>query len=93
MIILVQHTVRDFDAWKPVFDEHATVRKQHGATGHALYRSMDDPNDVLVANFFPSRGQAEAFASDPTLREMMQRGGVTGEPRITWADEVETVKY
>jgi hypothetical protein len=38
MIIMVQHTVRDYDAWKRVFDEHEAVRKEHGATGHQLYR-------------------------------------------------------
>ena len=93
MIIIVQHTVRDFDAWKSVFDEHEAVRKEHGATGHELYRGADDPNEVTAVNHFPSREQAEAFASDPSLKEAMERGGVTSEPRITWAEESETSDY
>ena len=93
MIVLVQHKVRDFDAWKPVFAEHGDIRRRHGATGHVLYRGLDDPNEVTIVNFFPSREQAQAFLADPSLKEAMDRGGVISEPRLTWADEVETVDY
>jgi heme-degrading monooxygenase HmoA len=93
MDIIVQHTVRDYDTWKVVFDEHQAVRTRHGATGHVLYRGADDPNEVTVVNHFPSRPQAEAFASDPSLKDAMERGGVISEPRITWAEEAEARDY
>ena len=93
MIIIVQHTVRDFEAWKQVFDEHEAVRRRHGATGHQLYRSADDPNEVTVVNQFPTREQAEAFATDPSLKVAMERGGVISEPRVTWASRREDVDY
>jgi quinol monooxygenase YgiN len=91
--IIVQHTVRDYDAWKLVFDEHETVRRRHGATGHQLYQNLDNPNEVTIVNEFPSRGQADAFAADPSLREAMQRGGVIGEPRVTFVGDAEVVDY
>jgi heme-degrading monooxygenase HmoA len=93
MVLIVQHKVRDFDTWKPLFEEHGDIRKRHGATGHALYRGLDDPNEITIVNHFPSREQAEAFASDPSLREAMEQGGVISEPRITWAQEPESVDY
>ncbi len=93
MILIVQHKVRDYDTWKPVFDEHGDIRRRHGATGHELYRSVDDPNEVTIVNHFPSKEQAEAFAVDPSLKEAMERGGVIGEPRVTRARETETVGY
>jgi heme-degrading monooxygenase HmoA len=93
MIVIVQHKVRDYDAWKSVFDEHGDVRRRHGATGHELYRSLQDPNEVTVVNHFPSKEQAEAFAADPSLKEAMERGGVISEPRLTWAREAEAVDY
>ena len=93
MIVMVQHKVRDYDAWKSVFDEHRAVRTRHGATGHELYRGLEDPNEVTVINQFPSREQAEAFAADPSLKEAMERGGVISEPRLTWAQETEAVDY
>ena len=93
MILIVQHQVRDYDAWKLVFDEHQAVRTRHGATGHELYRSLGDPNAVTTVSHFPSREQAEAFASDPALKEAMDLAGVSSEPRFTWAEETEAVDY
>jgi heme-degrading monooxygenase HmoA len=93
MIIMVQHTVRDYDAWKVVFDEHRAVRAQHGATGHEVYRGLEDPNEVTVVNHFPSKEQAEKFAADPSLKQAMERGGVISEPRITWAREADGADY
>jgi len=93
MIIIVQHTVRDYDAWKAVFDEHEASRRRFGATGHELYRGLEDLNEVTVVNHFPSKEQAEAFAADPSLKEAMERGGVISEPRITWAQEAGTADY
>lgn len=93
MILIVQHQVRDYDAWKLVFDEHQAVRTRHGATGHELYRSLDDSNDITTVSHFPSREQAEAFASDPALKEAMDLAGVSSEPRFTWSEETEAVDY
>ena len=93
MILMVQQKVRDFDTWKPVFDENADVRRGHGATGHEIYRGVDNPNEITVVNHFPSKTQAQAFAADPSLKEAMERGGVVSEPRVTWAEETETVRY
>src|SRR5439155_16045997 len=39
--VIVQHHVQDYERWKPVFDEHGAVRRQHGATGHRIHRSLD----------------------------------------------------
>jgi hypothetical protein len=91
--IIVQHTVRDYDAWKPVFDDHEVVRRRHGSTGHELYRGLDNPNELTIVNHFPTREQADAFATDPSLPEAMERGGVTGQPRVTYVGEAEAVDY
>ena len=40
---IVQHHVVDYDRWYPVFTEHEAVRRQHGATGHSIYRAVADP--------------------------------------------------
>jgi len=93
MILIVQHTVRDYDAWKPVFDEHESVRAKYGCLGHTIYRDADKPNDVTVLFRYESRERADEFMRDPSLREVMERGGVISEPRATWLEEDETSTY
>jgi heme-degrading monooxygenase HmoA len=76
-----------------VFDEDESRRREHGAQRHWVYRTVEDPNDVVVAVEFPSVDAARAFVQDPGLRDAMGRGGVQGEPHVHLRDEVEAVEY
>ncbi len=91
MILVIQHKVRDFDAWKPVFDEQEPVRQTYGCTGHFVFRDSDLPTDLTVLLQFPSRQAAEAFLAGPSMEQAMQRGGVESAPRLTWVKETEAV--
>lgn len=93
MDIIVQHTVRDYDAWKPVFDEHQPTREKYGCTGHTIYRDPDKPNEVTLFMSFESRERAEEFFKDPSLRDAMERGGVSAEPRTAWLEETDSRRY
>jgi hypothetical protein len=92
-VLVVQHKVRDFDAWKLVFDEDESRRREHGAQRHWVYRTVEDPDDVVVAVEFPSVDAARSFVEDPGLREAMGRAGVQGEPHVHVRDEVEAIEY
>lgn len=91
--VIVRHRVKDYDAWKPVFDEHGAVRRKHGALGHQIYRVSDDPNALVIVNLFRDAAGAQAFAADPSLPEAMQRGGVDGPPDIAFCERIEVVDY
>ena len=93
MILIVQHTVRDYDAWKAVFDEHESVRVKYGGLGHTIYRDADKPNDLTLFMKYESRERADEFMRDPSLAEAMQRGGVISELRATRLDEAEVASY
>ena len=93
MILMVTQKVKDFDVWKPVFEEHQSVRQRHGAEGHAIYRAKDEPNLVTVIMRYPSVEAAKAFAADPSLKEAMERGGVEGMPTVSMWDETEMRQY
>ena len=70
MILVIQHKVRDFDAWKPVFDEQEPVRQTYGCTGHFVFRDSDVPTDLTVLLQFPSRQAAEAFLAGPSMEQV-----------------------
>ena len=80
--LFVRHGVRDYDAWKKIYDEADTIRAAHGCTGESVLHLTSDANDVLVIHDFPTVEQAEAFAGDPDLQSAMQQAGVTGPPRV-----------
>ena len=91
--LVVFHHVRDYDAWKPVFDEHEGVRRSHGELEHRVYRGVDNLNRVIVHNDFPSEDAARAFMADPSLLGAMERAGVTDEPWLGLIEQLEQKRY
>ena len=90
VVLHVQHTVENFDNWKPGFDGHESTRRLHGATGHTVLR---DGNAVTVLISFPDATAAHAFGEDPSLREVMAKFGVIGAPDVTLLESVEEISY
>ena len=89
----VHHRVRDYEAWKRVFDEHEDVRRSYGQLEHRIYHPLGDPLQLVVHNDFPTVQAAESFGADPSLPEAMQRAGVEGEPGINTATLAERKSY
>ena len=85
--LVVLHRVRDYQAWRHVYDAFKSQQQAGGVTAESVYRAKDDPNNVLVLHSFRTMAEAEAFIANPELREAMQRGGVEGEPRLEFFEE------
>lgn len=79
---IVKHPVSDYAAWRTVYDEAQPVRDKHGVSAADVLQDPTDPNNVTVLHWFPSVEQAQAFASEPGLKDAMARAGVTDAPRI-----------
>jgi hypothetical protein len=78
----VRHRVRDYAAWREVYDSFADVQRRGGVRAEAVYQSADDPNDVLVTHDFDDVETARAFFANPDLKDAMMRAGVEGEPTL-----------
>ena len=91
--VIVQHHVADYDRWLPVFTEHESVRRSHGATGHSIGRDVADPNSIVIVNDFATLEGARAFSQDPSLPAVMERAGVDGPPQIWIVEEAEAAAY
>jgi heme-degrading monooxygenase HmoA len=85
--LFVRHNVDDYGAWRRTYDEFDTQRGPMGVKGDAVFRSLDDPNDVTVWHDFDSDEAARAFVSSQELRDAMQRAGVQGEPQIWFVSQ------
>jgi len=90
-ILVVDHRVADFDAWRTMYDEVRGWQHDSGVRFEQVLRSADDPNRVVVTHAFDSRSAAESFVNNPELQEAMGRAGVDGPSvKIEYFDEVES---
>ncbi|MES1224497.1 MAG: hypothetical protein ABUT20_53885, partial [Bacteroidota bacterium] len=92
-MIVIIHKVADFAKWKSSYDEHDSVRLANGIHSYVIGRGLTDSSMVLVTVKADDMAKAKAFATDPGLKKAMQKGGVTGQPSIsfiitTWQDTV-----
>ena len=87
--ILVRHKVEDYAKWKTMFDEDGVNRKAAGSKGSQLFRSADNPNELIILLEWDDLGKARQFTQSPKLGEVMERAGVIDQPDIYFLDEVE----
>jgi hypothetical protein len=84
--VIVRHEVSDYAAWKRGFDAHGAARASAGIIGHAVNRTVQNPNMIVVYLQAESLDALRAFASSPDLKQVMKEVGVIGAPDITFAN-------
>jgi opacity protein-like surface antigen len=80
--LFVQHEVADYAAWRKGFDAFQGKAHKMGATTGAVYRSIDNQNEITVTHGFKSAEKAKAFVESPELKAAMEKAGVKGAPHI-----------
>ncbi len=90
--VLIRHKVTDYNKWKPVFDEHAATRRASGSQGGHLFRSADDPNELVILFEWNDLEAARQFVQTEDLREAMEKAGVADQPDMFFLDEVERTR-
>ena len=80
--MFVHHEVNDYAAWRKAYNDFDSQRRTMGVTAQAVYRSIDNPNDVTVTHDFQSADKAKTFAASAELKAAMDRAGVKGAPQI-----------
>jgi heme-degrading monooxygenase HmoA len=88
---LQRATVKEYDAWKSVFDGHAEYRGESGSRGGRLYRSTENPNEVVVFLDWKSEDAARSFLESDYLRETLQEAGVQKHD-VVFLEGVEEVE-
>ena len=85
VLAVVSHPVKDYAAWKTVYDSVGPMQQKAGVTGAEVFQDPQDKNQVVVIHRFETVAAAQAFLSDPQLKDAMMRGGVTAAPSVTIA--------
>lgn len=83
--------VEDFAKWKSVFDEDPLDRGSSGSKGGFVFRSADDPNEVMLLLEWDEDkvGQLGQFGQSPQMKEVQERSGYTAPPEVYVLEEVD----
>jgi len=79
--VIVQHDVRDFDAWKRVFDGHVGSRERAGLIDLYVSYPIGDSTDVHMMFGVTDEPSLVDYMASAPLRAAMRLSGVVGEPR------------
>ncbi len=78
--LMVKHKVKDWDAWKKVFDSHKQARMDAGLTDRVLAHTVGDDHRVTIVFAVADMTKAKAFINSKDLKDKMKEGGVEGAP-------------
>lgn len=80
--IYVNHKVKDFNTWKPFFDNDIPEQKKSGIQISKLFCTAGDRNNVHILFETNNLEKAQQFFSNPRLKELMHTAGVISEPDV-----------
>ncbi len=80
--VIITHEVKDYPVWRKAFDADELNRKSAGFVIRGVYADVNKPNMVSIVGEFPSAAAADAFATSPKLKEVMEKAGVIGKPDV-----------
>lgn len=87
-VMRITHNVKDFAAWKTVYDAKDSMRQAFGLSKLALCRDDANPNKVYVFLKAADIQKAKDFTINPALKADMQKAGVTSAPAFLYVDVV-----
>jgi hypothetical protein len=74
--MLCRNRVRDYAAWRRVFDSNEDAAREAGLHLRHVWRSIDDPDEVWFLFEAENRERAEAFVNDPAEAAVGEEAGV-----------------
>jgi len=81
--IIVNHKVKDYAKWRPIYDADAKRRQTYGFKNTRVYRAADDPNNIFIVADVTDTSLVLKMKDDPDLAAKMAEGGVISEPTIS----------
>lgn len=77
--------VKDYNAWRTSYNGHDKDRATAGITNGKVFRSADDPNDVLILQDAADVSKARTWFGSNEMKATMEKSGVVGSPSIRFA--------
>jgi quinol monooxygenase YgiN len=80
--LYVHHKVSDYTVWRKAFDDLTAMRTKYGCTGHKVFQSPNDPNEITIFTEWKGIDQAKTYATSTDLKEGMKNSGVISQPDV-----------
>jgi hypothetical protein len=68
--------VKDYATWRTAYDGHEKSRLSAGITNGRVFRSAEDPNDVVILQDVADVAKARTWFGSDDLKAAMQKSGV-----------------
>lgn len=78
--VIVRCKVKDWGAWKKVFDSHKQARMDAGLTDRVVAHTAGDDHNVILVFAVADMAKAKAFMQSKDLKDKMNEAGVVGPP-------------
>ena len=77
--------VKDYAAWRASYDSSEKMRQSAGIMNGRVFRSVEDPNDVVVIQDVTDETKALTWLDSEQLKTGMRNSGVMGAPIVRFA--------
>jgi hypothetical protein len=83
--LTVHIKVKDFSAWRTSYNGHEKDWASAGITNGRVFRSPEDPNDVVILQDVADVSKARFWLTSNEIKSVMEKSGVLGSPSIRFA--------
>jgi hypothetical protein len=83
--LTVHFKVKDFNTWRTSYNGRENNRVSAGITNGRVFRSADDPNDVVILQDVADVAKARTWYASDEVKTIMEKSGVQGSPIIRFA--------
>ncbi len=83
--LTVHFKVKDFNAWRSSYNGHEKDRTSAGITNGRVFRSPEDPNDVVILQDVADVSKARTWLGSSEMKAVMEKSGILGSPSIRFA--------
>lgn len=91
--MMVRTKVKDFTAWKSIFDQHSEARRQNGSKGGFFFQNADNPNETIFLLEWDNLDNARRFAGDHTVQNVLAQAGLTDRPEVYFLETASKPRH
>ncbi len=83
--LTIHFKVKDFNTWRTSYNGNEKNRTSAGITNGKVFRSADNPNEVVILQDVADVTKARAWYGSNEMKTTMENSGVLGSPSIRFA--------